>query len=107
VITILARFQVLPNQENIALASLKAMAAAVEANEPGCLMYHVTRSLTDVDEVYVYEIYDNEGSLRAHSETPHMREFRAAMDQWSDRAAFNVETLGETAGFVRANASIG
>jgi hypothetical protein len=29
------------------------------------------------------------------------------MDQWSDRAAFNVETLDETAGFVRATASIG
>jgi quinol monooxygenase YgiN len=106
-ITVLARFQVLPGKENIAVPSLHAMAAAVEANEPGCLMYHVTRSLVDVDEIYVYEIYDNEASLRTHSETSHMREFRAAMDQWSDRSAFNVETLDETAGFIRATVSLG
>jgi quinol monooxygenase YgiN len=83
------------------------MAEAVEANESGCLMYHVTRSLVNVDEVYVYEIYDGEQSLQSHSRTPHMGEFRNALDQWSDRSAFNVETLDETAGFVRANASVG
>jgi quinol monooxygenase YgiN len=105
-ITILARLQILPDKENLAIESLRVMSAAVQANEPGCLMYHVTRSLTDVDEVYVYEIYQDENALRTHSETPHMREFRSALEQWSDRAHFNVETLDETAGFVRADVSV-
>ncbi len=106
-ITVLARFQVIPGKENVALPALHSMAAAVEAEEPGCLMYHVTRSLTNVDEIYVYEIYQDDAALRTHSETLHMRTFRAAMDNWADRAHFNVETLDETAGFVRADVKVG
>lgn len=105
-ITILARLSILPGQENVAQDALRKMAAAVKANEPGCLMYHVTRSLVEVDDVYVYEIYADETALQNHSETPHMTEFRSNLEKWSDRTRFNVATLDETAGFVRANVAV-
>jgi quinol monooxygenase YgiN len=102
VITIFARLTILPGQENLAQESLRNMAEAVKDNEPGCLMYHVTRSMVEVDDFYVYEIYRDESALQAHSETPHMLEFRSSLEQWADRTRFTITTLNDTGGFARS-----
>jgi quinol monooxygenase YgiN len=105
-ITVIARLQILPGKENLALPALQDMAHAVQTREPGCLMYHVTRSLVNVSEIYVYELYEDENALAEHSKSEHMTKFRAGLDEWGDRAHFNVETMDGIAGFARANVSI-
>ena len=100
-ITQLARFEILKGKESQACEAFSKMAAAVKANEPGCLMYAITRGQVNAQEVYVYEIYADQAAFDAHRKTDHMLEFRKTFDECMNRAAFNVEVLDEVAGFVR------
>ena len=100
-ITQLARFEMLKGKEIQACEAFNTMAEAIKANEPGCLMYAITRGQVNAQEIYVYEIYQDQASFDAHRKTDHMAVFRRAVDELLNRAAFNVEILDEVAGFVR------
>ena len=100
-ITQLSRFESQKGKELQAYEALQKMAKAVKANEPGCLMYAVTRGQVNHREVYVYEIYQDQASFDAHRRTDHLRELQASYDEFLDRSAFNIEMLDEVAGFVR------
>ena len=100
-ITQLARFEAQKGKELQAYEALKKMAAAVKANEPGCLIYAITRGQVNPREIYVYEIYQDQASFDAHRRTDHLREWQASLDQVLDRTSFNVEILDEVAGFSR------
>jgi quinol monooxygenase YgiN len=100
-ITQLARYEMQSGMETRALEAFKTMAAAVKANEPGCLLYAVTRGQVNAKEVYVYEIYEDQTAFDDHRRTDHVREFRAAMEQYLDRSVFNIEMVDEVAGFCR------
>lgn len=100
-ITIIARFRMLPGKEVEATEALKKMAAAVEAEEPGALVYIVNRGRVNPLEICVYEVYRDSEAAEAHRRTPHMREMQAAFAETMDRASFSVETLEQIAGFVR------
>ena len=101
-ITQLNRFEAQKDKQIEAYAALKKMAEAVKANEPGCLMYAVTRGQVNALEIYVYEIYEDQPAFEAHRRTDHLRELQSSFDKFLDRTAFNVEVLDEVAGFVRA-----
>jgi quinol monooxygenase YgiN len=100
-ITQLARFEAQKGKELEAYAALKRMAKAVQENEPGCLMYAVTRGQVNAQEIYVYEIYKDQAASQDHRRTDHLRELQSSFDKFLDRAAFNVEILDEVAGFIR------
>lgn len=100
-ITVIARFKMLPDKEAEALAALKEMVAAVEANEPGVVAYGCNRGKSDPLQVCFYEVYRDQEAFDAHSKTPHMAAMRAAFAQTMDRASFSVEMLEQLAGFVR------
>ncbi|HVP05066.1 MAG TPA: putative quinol monooxygenase [Dehalococcoidia bacterium] len=100
-ITQLTRFEALKGKELEAYTALRKMAAAVKENEPGCILYAVTRGQVNAQEIYVYEIYENGAAAEAHRRTDHLRELQASFDKFLDRAAFNVEILDEVAGFIR------
>lgn len=100
-ITQLSRFEAQKGKEILAHEALKKMAAAVKANEPGCLMYAVTRGQVNHQEIYIYEIYQDQPSFDAHRRTDHLRELQKSYDEFLDRSAFNMEMLDEVAGFVR------
>ena len=98
----ITRYEMMKGKELQAMTAFRTMAAAVKANEPGCLMYAITRGQVNAQEIYVYEIYQNQAALDAHRRTDHMVVFRKAVDGFLDRGAFNVELLDEIAGFVRS-----
>lgn len=100
-ITLLARFEMLKGKETEACAAFTKMAEDVKANEPGCLMYSITRGQVNSCEIYVYEIYRDQAALDAHRKTEHMGAFRKAIESTLNRGAFNVEILDEVAGFIR------
>lgn len=97
----LTRVQAQKGKEHDAYAAYIKMARAVSANEPGCLMYAVTRGQMNAQEIYIYEIYRNQAAFDDHRRTDHLKELQAAFDGFLDRASFNVEILDEVVGFVR------
>jgi quinol monooxygenase YgiN len=100
-ITVLARFEMIKGKEAHACEAFTKMAEAVKANEPGTLMYAITRGQVNACEIYVYEIYQDQEAFDAHRKTEHMAAFRKSVDEYLNRGSFNVEILDEVAGFVR------
>ena len=49
------------------------------AGEPGCTLYHANRSTENPDLFLLYEHYRDQAALAAHRETPHFKEFFAAL----------------------------
>jgi autoinducer 2-degrading protein len=66
-------YQFQPGHADGALPLLRALAEATRG-EPGCRMYHVHRSPSDPDRVFLYEQYEDEAALAAHREAPHFHE---------------------------------
>ncbi len=104
-VTVLARFEMQKGKEMQAVEAVTKMAEAVKAEEPGCMIYAVSRGQVNPQEIYVYEAYADAAAFDAHRKTPHMRELQAAFDECLDRASFNVELLNTVAGFVRPEAA--
>ena len=50
-----------------------------ENDEPGCLRFDVLNDLEDPNKFYFYEVYKDEAARLAHRETPHFKEFFAAL----------------------------
>ena len=100
-ITALTRFEMLEGKEIDALEAIHKMVDAVKENEPGCIVYTVSRGQVNPREIYFFEIYKDHQSHEAHHKTDHMREMQAAIDDYMDNAAFNVESLDQVGGFVR------
>lgn len=55
-------------------AALKRMAPLVATGEPGCELYHASRSQDDPDHFLLYEHYVDEAALLGHRDTPHFKE---------------------------------
>ena len=100
-ITVLARFEMLEGKEIEVVEAIRKMAAAVKANEPGCLAYTALRGKVNGSELYFFEIYENEKAFQDHAQTDHMQEMRAAMNGCIDNSSFNVESLDQVGGFIR------
>jgi quinol monooxygenase YgiN len=77
-ITITATLTLNPDNADAAIAGIKQMVAAVEANEPGVLAYICNRGLQDPNEIMFFEIYENDAATEAHGKTAHMARFRAS-----------------------------
>lgn len=55
------------------------MAAKVKANEPGCLLYQLTRSKSDPNTYKVLELYADADALKLHGGTDYFKAGGAAM----------------------------
>jgi autoinducer 2-degrading protein len=73
-IVLLARYRVSPGKGDEVEAALKRMAPLVAEKEPGCRLYHASRSVEDPDLFLLYEQYEDAEALEAHRETPHFEE---------------------------------
>jgi quinol monooxygenase YgiN len=49
--------------------------APLSRAEPGCLLFHVHRSVDDPRVFFLYEQYTDEGGYQAHMETHHFVEY--------------------------------
>ncbi len=99
--TILAQFKIQPGKEAEAEKALNEMAAAVEANEPGALLYAFNRSQTEPSEITVFEVYADAEAFDAHGQSPHMATLRAGFGPLFDPASVKIVRLERLAGFVR------
>jgi quinol monooxygenase YgiN len=66
-------------------AAARKLVAAVNANEPGCLLYTLNKG--DDEHVYVFmERYANEDAMKAHRGTDHFRTLGREMGAFMDGA---------------------
>jgi quinol monooxygenase YgiN len=100
-ISVLARYEIHKGNELEAVAAVTKMTEAVKAEEPGCLLFVVTRGQVNPQEIYIFEGYSDQGAFDAHRKTPQMREWQAALDKYLDRSSFNVELLDTVARFIQ------
>ena len=73
-IVLVAHYYGKPGQGDAIEAALKQMAPRVAEDEPGCKLYHASRSQENPDLFLLYEHYVDEAALLNHRETPHFKE---------------------------------
>lgn len=76
-IVLVVRYRVKPGEMDNVLDSLGEMRARIRDAEPGCVLFHVSRSQDDPDRLVLYEQYVDEAALKAHGETAHFHEIVA------------------------------
>jgi quinol monooxygenase YgiN len=72
-IVLVARYHGKPGQGDAIEAALKQMAPQVAENEPGCRLYHASRSQENPNLFLLYEHYMDEAALLNHRKTPHFQ----------------------------------
>jgi quinol monooxygenase YgiN len=104
-VAVVARLKMQAGKEEQALAQLRQMVEAVQANEPGALAYIAHRSKQDPTQIIFFELYVDDDAFRAHGQTPHMQQFRSAFAEVFEVAETKVDLLDRVAGFIRAEAA--
>ena len=80
---IVATIKTKPGQEAAFEEVAKALVAAVNANEPGCLLY--TLSKAEEPNTYVFmERYKDEAAVEAHRATAHFKDLGRKMGEFMD-----------------------
>jgi quinol monooxygenase YgiN len=73
-IVLIAHYYCKAGESDFVLEQLKKMKPLVEANEPGCTFYQVSRSQDNRDHLLLYEHYTDQAALLGHRDTPHFQE---------------------------------
>ena len=68
-INVIATLKVAPGKEAEFEAAASALAAKVNANEPGCSLYQLSRSKADPQTYVFMESYADKDALTAHGKT--------------------------------------
>ena len=68
-----ANYHTKPGNVPTVLAELVNMKPLVEAGEPGCKFYQVSKSTENENLIVLYEHYVDAAALAAHRETPHFK----------------------------------
>jgi len=101
-VTVMAKFKLRPEKQAEGEKALAEMVAAVEANEPGALLYMVSRSQSDPTEVTFFEAYADGDALSTHMNTPHFKNLQVQLAQLIDPASVKIERMEEIAGVRRS-----
>ena len=81
--SIVATLKAKPGQEDALKSIALQLAAAVRANEPGCLLYTLSKGDDPVTYVFM-ERYANDEALAAHRGTDHFRSLGREMGAFMD-----------------------
>lgn len=101
-VTIVFRAKMKEGKEDEALEQLRKMTETVEAEEKSTLAYIFHRSIDNPSEVVLFEAYEDDAALQAHTKTPHMAKLRTAFAELFDLSEIKVERLERVGGFARA-----
>ena len=100
-VTILAHLRINEGKEAEAEAAMKEMVSAVEKNEPGALLYIMSRSKEDPLDVTVFEVYKDGEAAGIHSASEHMGAFRQYFRDVFDASAVKIVQLDQVAAHQR------
>jgi quinol monooxygenase YgiN len=77
---VIAEFEVKPDRLERFLELARTDASQSVANEPGCHQFDVTLDREQPNRVVLYEVYADAAAFDAHVETPHLKAFRAGIE---------------------------
>ena len=101
-VSVIFRAKMKPGKEDEAIQAMSNMAAAVEANEPGTLIYTFHRVKDDPSELVFWELYADDDAFKAHTGTAHMGVMRGSFADLFDPTTVKLERIDRVAGFHRA-----
>mgnify|MGYP001294699375 FL=1 len=84
-LSVVAKIKVKDGQQAAFEAVAGKLAAAVQANEPGCLLYTLNRSDDPLTYVFL-ERYKDEDAVKAHRASDHFRSLGREMGAFMDGA---------------------
>jgi len=76
---VIARIKAKPGMEEVTKAELQKLVAPTLVEE-GCIKYDLHESTTEPTEFVFYEIWESQEALDKHSQSEHLRKFRAERD---------------------------
>ncbi|MDN5517484.1 MAG: antibiotic biosynthesis monooxygenase [Pseudomonas sp.] len=82
---LLLRTQLKPGSFEAFMDAMQVNAAASVRDEPGCLTFDVMRDRSDVDLVWLYEVYVDEAAFEAHTQTAHFLASRPLVEPLIER----------------------
>ncbi len=103
-VTQTASFGIGEGKEEEAAAAIAELVAAVEANEPGVLVYSAYRTGGTPGRVFFFEIYENEDVLKAHGQQPHLAKMGLSFQQGVFTGPPEIVRLESIAGYSRLSA---
>ncbi|MEM5584597.1 MULTISPECIES: putative quinol monooxygenase [unclassified Roseibium] len=72
-------FKIRQGQADAFLPLMSENATISLKTEPGCRQFDVCSDPARPDEVFLYELYDDEAAFKTHLATPHFKSFDAAV----------------------------
>ena len=101
-VSLVVRMKMQEGKEEQALEQVRTMVQAVEANEPGVLIYVYHRLQEEPSEIVILEVYKDDAAFQTHMQTEHMGAFRGKAPELFEMSQVKVERLDWVAGVVRA-----
>ena len=90
-LTTKAEFNIIAGKEEEAVAAIEKLIAAVDANEPGNVLYRWHRGIQDPNHVLVFELWRDKEALEVHRGMDHMKEFGRLFGTVFDPASVKIE----------------
>ena len=57
--------------------------------EPGCVAFNVIQDTSDINRVWLYEVFKDEAAFKAHTQMEHTRKFHEISDPWREPPPVN------------------
>ena len=73
-------FEIVPSQLESFIGAMRKNAAQSFADEAGCQQFDICQDPQNPDNIFLYEIYDDEASFEAHKAALHYHEFNNTID---------------------------
>lgn len=77
---IIVKVELKPGTRDAFLAAMYDNAASSVRDEPGCLVFDVLEDGKHENTFHLYEVYTDQGALKAHKDTPHYQSSRAVIN---------------------------
>lgn len=68
---VVVKFRINPGQMETFLGHMRVNASSSLRDEPGCHRFDICTDPTRPDELFLYELYENEAAFEAHQKMPH------------------------------------
>ena len=73
-------FEIMPRHLDNFLGAMRKNAAQSHEREAGCQQFDVCQGQQNPNNIFLYEIYDNEAAFEAHKASPHYHQFSHTVD---------------------------
>lgn len=81
-ISIFVTIQIAPGKRDAFVEAVLDDAKGSVRDEPGCYRFDVLQDQSDLNRIYLYEVYADEAALEAHRQALHFLKWRSIVEDW-------------------------